>query len=537
MKPPRLAALLLGLAPAAAPGQGSVLYTLEGGHRWDTLGAALAPVGDLDGDGAPDFVVGAPQEFAAPGGDPPGYVHLVSGRSGKVIHTWQGERAGEGFGTSVARLEDVDGDGTQDIAVVSELMTITVISGRTKDKITRFNVRIDATVNSMEIAICPDLDGDGIQDLVVGVPSHDVGADLSTGRVSAHSIKEQRLLWNRLGTEEDGFFGSQVATLGDVDGDGLGDVAASHPRGGHNVFTREQKLGEVRILSGKDGSLLRTLGNEPGLYYFGEEIAVVGDLDGDLHPELAVSAGGYGERGLQNQGWVGVYSTGKGFRVLHRFTGVDPYIFRYNFQGDALGYRMSGAGDADGDGVPDLLLAAERWSSFWEYPGRIHLHSGRTGKLLASYELIQGTGSRELLGSLSPLGDVDGDGRSEFLIGAWDYNPLSRDPNKGAVFALRFDPALPVFLRGDANADGRVDLSDGVSLIQHVFLGGPDGGCALALDIDGSGKLDFQDFVSLASYLFAEELAPAPPFPACGRFGGPRESPLGCRESACPREG
>jgi hypothetical protein len=233
---------------------------------------------------------------------------------------------------------------------------------------------------------------------------------------------------------------------------------------------------------------------------------------------------------------VGVYST-RDFRLLYQFLGVNSDDF--SSQGDALGFRIGAAGDADGDRVPDLLIAAENWNPNFASFGRVDLRSGRTGRILTSYEVRQNYA--RFLGSLSPLGDLDGDGRDEFLIGAVDYPPITLCGRpgdcSGAVFALRYEEDLPVFIRGDANGDGTVDLSDAVFIGEMLYQGGREGGCRMAMDADGNDRIDLYDSVRIMFHLFLGTLAPAPPFPGCGRFGGLRESSLDCAASPCASGG
>ena len=72
------------------------------------------------------------------------------------------------------------------------------------------------------------------------------------------------------------------------------------------------------------------------------------------------------------------------------------------------------------------------------------------------------------------------------------------------------------FIRGDFNADGRVDLGDPVRLLFHLFEAGASGGCLAAGDASSDGTLDAGDAVFVLSYLFVEGANPAPPFPNCG---------------------
>ncbi|MGH9362080.1 MAG: hypothetical protein ACRD2T_09195 [Thermoanaerobaculia bacterium] len=86
------------------------------------------------------------------------------------------------------------------------------------------------------------------------------------------------------------------------------------------------------------------------------------------------------------------------------------------------------------------------------------------------------------------------------------------------------------FLRGDANGDGGLDLSDPVSVLFHLFFGGTLG-CREAGDGDSSGTLELTDAVLLLSYLFTDGAPPGQPFPACeAPEGGFR---IGCDDPQC----
>ncbi len=91
----------------------------------------------------------------------------------------------------------------------------------------------------------------------------------------------------------------------------------------------------------------------------------------------------------------------------------------------------------------------------------------------------------------------------------------------------------PPWRRGDATADGRLDIADPIAVIGHLFLGGTELSCLDAADADDSGALDITDAISLISYLFLGGGPPPEPFPACGEDTSADD--LGCREfPACP---
>jgi len=90
----------------------AVLFATTGVNALDRFGQALARVDDVNGDGLPEILAGAPQTVTAPG-----YARLLSGSSGCGLGTYVGAALGDGFGSAVASVGDVDLDGIDDIAV------------------------------------------------------------------------------------------------------------------------------------------------------------------------------------------------------------------------------------------------------------------------------------------------------------------------------------------------------------------------------------------------------------------------------------
>src|SRR5262245_41738838 len=83
------------------------------------------------------------------------------------------------------------------------------------------------------------------------------------------------------------------------------------------------------------------------------------------------------------------------------------------------------------------------------------------------------------------------------------------------------------FVRGDVDASGTLDLSDGIRVLGYLFLGSPATlDCEDAADVDASGTIDLSDAIYLLSYLFLGGEAPSAPFPSCGP--NPPPGGLGC---------
>jgi hypothetical protein len=88
------------------------------------------------------------------------------------------------------------------------------------------------------------------------------------------------------------------------------------------------------------------------------------------------------------------------------------------------------------------------------------------------------------------------------------------------------------FLRGDANGDGRVDISDPVATLLALFLGGPGLQCADAGDANDDGAIDVADAIFGLNALFTGGRPPPEPFPDCGE--DPTADGLGCAGGGCP---
>lgn len=133
--------IVIGILTRSRDGKGAVLCCGRTGaeiHAWtgppeDVFGMSVAGLGDVDGDGAADVAVGAPQHrFWPPVRDPgPGYVRVFSGRDGSELFTLHGDANESGFGTVLGAAGDVDGDTVPDLVVASATTSrSTVFSGR-----------------------------------------------------------------------------------------------------------------------------------------------------------------------------------------------------------------------------------------------------------------------------------------------------------------------------------------------------------------------------------------------------------------------
>src|SRR5260221_57816 len=194
------------------------------------------------------------------------------------------------------------------------------------------------------VALLGDLDGDHCSEVAVGSPSD---GDGHRGKVFVFSGKVGTLLREYAGDAPDGGFGSDVASVGDQDGDGVPDFAVGAP-----LVRGEGVQGKVVVLSGKDGRPLRTL------------MPLAGDVNRDKKDELLVRAR-VGAGAEEHERFVVItLSTGKRMYAVDSPAGVTSHD---------LGRPLARIPDVDGDSVPDFAV---------EFASDVHLFSGKDGKAL-----------------------------------------------------------------------------------------------------------------------------------------------------------
>jgi FG-GAP repeat protein len=388
--------LVAQIAAASSACAQQQLYQRAGVDQGDRA-AYVAALGDVDGDGIPDFVVGAPS--AQTNGVPTGEVDVRSGKDGTLIYTVPGDV--EGFGESVANLGDVDGDKVNDFAV--------------------------------------------------GSPFALNGASLATGAVWAFSGKTGAKIWETFGPKA--YFGTTVAGIGDVDLDKIPDVIVGVP-----AETPTQS--RMSLLSGKDGSLLRTalVGNTRGL---GVSACGVGDRNNDGSADFLIgdflATNGSGD---VNAGRAYIYS-GKDFSLIRTYDGEDTT--------DEFGAACAEIDDVDGDGVRDELIAAARAPSTGGTLGAAYVFSGATGVLIK--KISDPTLSGYFATCVADAGDVNGDGQGDLLVGftaddgrgtfvngAWLYSGTSIVPLYRFEGGRNDTATVSLAGLGDVDGDGLAEV-------------------------------------------------------------------------------
>ncbi|MCP3854938.1 MAG: hypothetical protein GY698_09415, partial [Actinomycetia bacterium] len=369
----------------------------------DSFGRSSASIGDVDGDGIVDIAVGAYHDDD--GGTDRGAVYVLflnadgTVKSEQMISSTTGGLTGpidngDYFGRSVAGVGDLDGDGIADIAVGADgdddggsgrgAVYVLFLNA---DGTVKAEQKISSTVGGLtgpiddsdefglSLAGVGDLDGDGIVDIAVGAQGDDDGG---SGRGAVYvlflnadgTVKAEQKISSTVGgltgpIDDFDKFGLSLAGVGDLDGDGIVDIAVGaqgdddggSARGAvYVLFLNADGTAKAeQKISSTTGGLTGPLDDSD---YFGASVAGIGDLDGDGTVDIAVGAhrddDGGSARGAVYVLFLNADGTAKAEQKLSSTTGglTGPLD-----DSDYFGRSVAGIGDLDGDGTVDIAVS------------------------------------------------------------------------------------------------------------------------------------------------------------------------------------
>ncbi|MBF9223212.1 beta strand repeat-containing protein [Hymenobacter ruricola] len=451
----------------AGLGMGSITY-MNGAAAGYKLGASLSGLGDTNGDGYADLVAGAPGVRSA---------LVVRGSTARTITGanafYLTPTTGTSAGTSVAGPGDVNGDGYADVLLgapgdgptgtVYLFLGSTTLAG-TSNETAAFTTDQPGGRFGAAVSGAGDINGDGYADFAAGAPG--VGANkgrvyitLGTATISNVTNMPQVIEGETAGDQ----FGSSLAG-GDANGDGYGDVLVGAPAYSSGRGRTYAYYGSPAALVAAPTATLAEPGAAPG-NYFGVSTASAGDVNADGYADVLVGA------------YLADNGKGRAYLYLGSSTGLaatptalaGPSLGNNSY----FGYSLAGAGDVNGDGYADVLVGAFRANGG---AGRAYLYLGSSTGLATTPTTFTEPTSAPNNGfgnSLAGAGDVNGDGYSDVLIGAY----FGGSGQGRAYFYLGSStgPATPVAISeptpasgnnfggslagaGDVNGDGFADV-------------------------------------------------------------------------------
>ena len=374
---------------------GDILFEVQGTNQTEGIGWSCADAGDVNNDGFVDVIAGSPSRNGTGGvivasGNPANY--------GAVIYDISGFQSPSGFGYAVSTLDDVNGDGHADFVVGSPGFDgdnvnegrVYVFDGATGTVL--HELVASGGMNSIVgqgVAGIGDIDGDGISDVA--------SAEVGTKTAWAWSGATGGVILGPLPADASasGVFGQFfVGRAGDVSGDGVPDI-----------YVGDYNDSKGYVFSGADGSRWLTI-EAPNSDGLGPGRGLFADINQDGHDDLVL--GHYTAPDGGNSAGKMVTYSGKDGAVLRTVTG--------NINGLQLGFDCVGVGDVTGDGWPDVIASGSNRNRVYMVPGvnpcpadftaDANLNADDTGLFVSAFVAGEPSADLDFSGILN-LDDID----------------------------------------------------------------------------------------------------------------------------------
>jgi hypothetical protein len=467
-------------------------FVIDGEEAGDASGYSVSSAGDVNGDGFADLIVGA--NFAdGPGntradaggayvvfGHPGAFgaidlAAIAGGTGGFVIH---GEDAGDNAGISVAAAGDINGDGFADLVVGAFLA--------------------DGPNNTREVA--------GANYVVFGHSGAFATVDLADVAAGAGGFVIH-------GEDVDDQSGFTAASAGDINGDGIDDLAigvssangagnASDFAGdGYVVFGHNGTFDAIDLADVAAGTGGFVIHGQNANDKFGAAVSLAGDFNGDHIDDLVVGAPAAGGTGTAYVifGHTGAFGT---IDLADITAGTGGFVLHGEDADDMFGSAVSWAGDINNDGLGDLVITAP----FADGPAETRADAGAAYVVLGRTDgfdtitladiaagiggfIIQGEDEQDNAGfSVAAAGDVNGDNFADLIIGV----PEAAGPDNTHNLAGR---AYVVF--GHADPFATIDLADIAAGIGGFVIHGQDAGDNAGISVSAAGDVNGDGFDDL----------------------------------------
>ena len=426
----------LFLGSAAGP-QATAAWEGQGNQVSSTYGRSVSSAGDVNGDGFADVIVGAPEYDGGEAGEGAAYLYLGAASGLSQASNWSGQsnQVTAYFGDAVSAAGDVNGDGFGDVLVgafgfdggeVDEgkvflfegssagLAAVASWSAEGNQASASFGKSVDSA---------GDVNADGYADVIVGAPYYD-NDQANEGRVFVFLGGPAGLSttadWFAESDQEASVFGGSVSGAGDVNGDGFDDVLAGAYNYDNQYTDEGRAYGWFGSSVGLPSSPSWTSDPVYTVNRFGAAIAGAGDVNGDGFADVVVRA---------------IQGSPNAFVYYGDADGLDSSPnWSYSVASGLWTTYVSAAGDVDGDGYGDVVIAAPYFSGPENAEGIAYVfHGSAAGVAAAPSWTVESNQANASYGySVSAAGDVDGDGYSDLVVGAPYFDDGEVD--EGAAF-------------------------------------------------------------------------------------------------------
>ena len=508
-------------------------FRISGIHPYDAAGFSVSGAGDVNGDGFADMIIGAMR--AGPNNTQIGESYVVFGNgnvgsngvldlstldgitngfkiTGAGLHDWAGY--------SVSSAGDLNGDGFADVIIGARYATAAngtptgaayVVFGHENstpfgvngtlglsglDGSNGFVISPPAAVELNSVSTAGDLNGDGFGDLMISATRTNTGGSFAaeayvvlSGSGGLAANVDLSLLTGANGFHVSGLgeysrARHTVAAAGDLNGDGFGDLVIGAP---YATTANGSQSGAAYVIFGSaagfapDVNVLQ-LGASDGFRitgaaadnWAGYSVSAAGDVNGDGYGDLIVGAPNARLNGQPAGECYVIFGQAQGLAHdidLSNLSPSDGFKLSAVGPGDASGYAVSAAGDVNGDGFDDLILAASRASPHGVFQaGESYVVFG--SKFIVGTNTYLGTTGNDVLTGTSANDHLIGGQGNDTMIGG------------GGVDSFRGgsgDDSLHLGVSG--SSDSRFLTIDGGSGFDTLVLDGS----GMTLDLTASG--------------------------------------------------
>jgi hypothetical protein len=532
---------------------GSAAAFMESNRFGAGLGRSVSGAGDVNGDGYADVIVGAPEYVI---GDELLYegaaflflgsaLGLVGSDPSNAASTVRSRQDYSRMGDSVSGAGDVNGDGYADVIIgvpnydngegeegvaLMFLGSSSGLAGADAESAAAVleSNQVDAQMGS-SVSAAGDVNRDGYSDVIVGAPHYSNGQNSegavflflgsASGLVGVDPESAEAVLES---DQADARMGDSVSGAGDVNGDGYADIVAGAPLYDGGMTDEGAAIlflgSPTGLLGSNPGSAASVLESSQVDAQMGSNVSGAGDVNGDGYADVIVGASGY-DGGEVNEGAVFLF-LGSASGLVGTNPDSAAAILESNKSLAEFGVSVSGAGDVNGDSYADVVVGAPFIDNGESGEGATFLFLGSTSGLVgrnpssASSLLRSNQASSEMGYSVSGVGDVNGDGYADVIVGAAGDPEVTGgaydngEPNEGAAFlflgsasglagtapgnaaaVLESNQAgarlgVSVSGAGDVNGDGYADVIVGAPLYSN---GEPSEGAAFLFLGSASG--------------------------------------------------